>query len=118
MCAPIDGTGQCCETAFVEPARYIEHIRRDGAALAAAAAGHLDCRVPSCPDWDVAALARHVESGHRWFADIVRRRATEGEWTFEEGPDDRDALMSWYEAGLADVVDALSDTNGDELVWN
>ncbi|HEV2311062.1 MAG TPA: maleylpyruvate isomerase N-terminal domain-containing protein, partial [Acidimicrobiia bacterium] len=48
---------------------YRRTVRDEAAALVAAAerAG-LDARVPSCPDWDVAALLAHIGRVHRWAA--------------------------------------------------
>ena len=33
--------------------------------------------VPSCPDWDVGQLLRHVGGAHRWATKVIRTRATE-----------------------------------------
>ncbi|MFG3116534.1 maleylpyruvate isomerase family mycothiol-dependent enzyme [Streptomyces sp. NPDC048197] len=32
--------------------------------------------VPSCPDWNLAQLVRHLGEAHRWVAEVVRTRAT------------------------------------------
>jgi uncharacterized protein (TIGR03083 family) len=44
--------------------------------------GHLDgadlrVPVPTCPGWNVSALARHVDGGQRWARDIVATQASE-----------------------------------------
>lgn len=39
---------------------YLASLRRDPQRLAEAAGGHLDPRVPSCPDWSVADLVRPI----------------------------------------------------------
>ena len=37
----------------------------------------LTVRVPTCPDWNVSQLLRHVDGGHRWAAEIVATRAAQ-----------------------------------------
>ncbi|MGW1372889.1 maleylpyruvate isomerase family mycothiol-dependent enzyme [Streptomyces sp. NPDC002446] len=37
----------------------------------------LTASVPSCPDWNLAQLLRHLGETHRWVEEIVRTRATE-----------------------------------------
>ena len=44
--------------------------------------GHIDgadltVPVPTCPDWNVSQLLRHVDGGHRWAAEIVATRAAQ-----------------------------------------
>lgn len=102
----------------MDPATYLDHLRADGAALGSAAGGALERPVPTCPEWDVAELVRHVGKGHRWFADIVRTRATEGHWRFPQAPAEGGVLLAWYDEGLAALVDVLKATDPDEPVWN
>ncbi|MGW3274125.1 maleylpyruvate isomerase N-terminal domain-containing protein, partial [Streptomyces kronopolitis] len=35
----------------------------------------LTTTVPSCPDWNLAQLLRHLGEAHRWVEEIVRTRA-------------------------------------------
>ena len=39
--------------------------------VTAARSAGLDTPVPSCPDWDVTALLRHVGKIHRWVAQVI-----------------------------------------------
>ncbi|HET6810252.1 MAG TPA: maleylpyruvate isomerase family mycothiol-dependent enzyme [Acidimicrobiales bacterium] len=101
------------------PERYLEQLRSDGAALAAAAAVDTSARVPGCPDWDVAALVGHTGVIHRWVAEILRTRAQErpsrrGFAAPEGGP----AVLEWYRGGLDLLVGALEDAGPDADVWN
>jgi uncharacterized protein (TIGR03083 family) len=93
----------------VDSASLLASLAADGAALAEAADGHLDRPVPSCPDWDVARLVRHMGRVHAWVRQVVaaggeavRRAETGG--SPEEGGD----LLAWYRDGVAQLVDALS----------
>ena len=54
-----------CDLLEVEIARFVEFA---GTAPPAT-------RVPTCPDWDVAELLRHVGSLHRWSAYHVEHHA-------------------------------------------
>ena len=61
---------------------YIDAIERESAAFVAAAdAADSDARVPSCPDWTVDDLLRHVGIVQRWAAGHGRASArTERVW--------------------------------------
>lgn len=102
----------------MDPAVYVQHLRVDGARLGAVAKGKLKHQVPTCPDWSVAELVGHVASAHRWFADIVASRTSEGHWDFLEPPDDTGALLAWYEEGLDGLAAVLDATGPDDPIWN
>jgi uncharacterized protein (TIGR03083 family) len=54
---------------------FIEALRTEGPKLVAAASkAGLDARVPSCPQWDVRELVRHVGGVHHWAAEQVEGR--------------------------------------------
>ena len=97
----------------MEIAEHIAALRREGELLAAAAEdGALAATVPSCPDWTVADVVRHVGGVHRWAASFVtlgRAEATtvEEDAVFFAAPADAD-LLEWYRAAHADLVVALS----------
>ena len=91
---------------------YLEAIRREGPLLLAAAAGAgLDAPVPSCPEWDVRDLVRHVAGVHHWAARQVGGRRTDeltgdlvdivGGWP----PDDE--LLDWAAEQHATLVAVL-----------
>lgn len=93
----------------------VEAIRREGAALSAAAAKDLDAQVPSCPDWDVRQLLNHLGRVHRWATDFVRTGATEGK-PFPPKPDVVD--VAWFDEGVAALASVLEETDPDTPVWN
>jgi len=103
----------------MEPATYVEHVRRDGAALGAAARRDLAAAVPNCPGWDLAALVSHVGTVHRWAAGTVgagpgeRIRLSQ----IPAAPGDHDGLLAWYDEGLASLLGALGAADPDAETW-
>lgn len=98
---------------------YLDALRSDSAALAAAAQLGVDAKVPSCPEWTVADLVSHVGRIHRWVADMVQTHASERPPRGEGSPlPAGDALVDWFEEVSSAVVDALTAADDDEPVWN
>jgi len=105
----------------MEVAEHVERIRADGAALrdAAEVAGP-DAPVPSCPDWTVRDLVRHVGMVHRWAAAQVRdalpaerpESETTGPW-----PADAD-LFRWFADGHQALVGTLAAAPADVACWH
>jgi uncharacterized protein (TIGR03083 family) len=90
-------------------ASYAAAIRTDAATLATAAAkAGPDAPVPTCPDWAVRDLVRHLGGVHRWATSIVASPRTEP-WdvdlpeVVDTWPDD-DTLTTW----LLDGAEALA----------
>jgi hypothetical protein len=58
--------------------RYFEEFEAETARLAGLVHDtDVQQPVPTCPDWTLEQLIGHVGRGHRWSADIVRRRLLE-----------------------------------------
>jgi uncharacterized protein (TIGR03083 family) len=101
----------------------IDALECEGRALADAAekAGP-DAMVPTCPEWTVRELIRHVGYVHRWAATYVREARTqvldddEEELAIGALPAD-DELVSWFRAGHAALVEALRAAPGDLQCW-
>jgi len=98
---------------------HIDAIEHESAAfVTAAASASGDERVPSCPDWAVDDLVRHVGSVQRWAAGMVEQRATEPAWRGEvASPADRDALLDWSREGSAGLVAVLRATPPEAQLW-
>jgi uncharacterized protein (TIGR03083 family) len=77
--------------------------------------------VPTCPDWTIQQLFRHVGRGHRWAAQIVRDRAESylDPRTVRDGkpPSDQDGAIEWLHGSAHAVVDAVADVGDDTPVW-
>ncbi|MFF7355797.1 MULTISPECIES: maleylpyruvate isomerase family mycothiol-dependent enzyme [Streptomyces] len=93
-----------------ETLRFAEVVR--GADPAAA--------VPSCPDWTLADLTRHVGSLQRWFCTLLTRlvqeppRSRDVELGLPENPRD---YPDWVAAGVPGVAAVLRDTDPEAPMW-
>ena len=77
-----------------------------------------DARVPSCPDWTVDDLLRHVAIVQRWATEQVAERRTERVWVEGvETPDARDALLDWVREASAGLVAVLRATPPETPMW-
>ena len=102
----------------MEPAVYLEALRSDGAALSRAARGSPSAPVPSCPGWSMADLVAHVGQVHRDKAGIVRAGGSERPPRAEDPTVTGDALLAWYDEGLADLVEVLVAADPDQPTWS
>lgn len=125
----------------MEKAEYLQALRDDADALAAAASLGLSAAVPSCPGWSVADLVVHTGAVHRAQASIVATRAQEPAGIRREMFDSVPGLLPWLEGsvlmgresdltaippgliewfteGAALLVDALVAADPDEPVWS
>jgi uncharacterized protein (TIGR03083 family) len=104
---------------------WLSALRADGAAFLSAAGepGVLDAGVPSCPDWTVADLVRHLGGVYR------RTRLKAGSANVEESwgpvviPDDApttadEQLVGWFATELARVDAFLDALDPDLPAWN
>ncbi|MEV7775527.1 maleylpyruvate isomerase family mycothiol-dependent enzyme [Kitasatospora sp. NPDC086791] len=108
----------------MEITEHIDALRHEGTRLAEAAARtDLTAPVPTCPDWQVGDLLRHVGYVHRWATAIASRglRAPLDEAGAEAavGPMPSDAaLLDWFREGHATLVDALGKAPADVECWS
>ncbi|WP_006246115.1 maleylpyruvate isomerase family mycothiol-dependent enzyme [Mycolicibacterium tusciae] len=77
--------------------------------------------VPTCPDWTVRQLFRHVGRGNRWAAQIVAERRSE---PLEprgvrngKPPDDEDGAIDWLNGGAKQIISAVDQVGPDARVW-
>ena len=95
---------------------YRRTVRDEAATLVAAAERTgLDAPVPSCPDWDVAALLAHIGRVHRWAAGNIAARELTSPTAIEQPPAG-DALFD-YARGGAVALSAELDRPADEPAW-
>jgi uncharacterized protein (TIGR03083 family) len=84
------------------------------------ASADLDARVPTCPDWDVAALVGHVVGVHTWVRKLVGGAEGFGSFddSFERPGRSPATFASWYrEVGEAMHADLSAHHPGDPC-WN
>src|SRR6266540_1101317 len=102
--------------------RHCAEIVTQTELLAATIAGaDLRTPVPSCPDWTLGMLLRHIGSGHRWAEDIVRTR-TEASIHPDElrklvGDDSGEAPVEWLVEGAHLIAETLRAAGPDQEVW-
>jgi uncharacterized protein (TIGR03083 family) len=96
---------------------YLQSLRDDGAALAAAAREGLDPPVPACEGWTVADLVLHTGMVHRHKLEIVRGRLAGPPRPWPPPSPARADLLRWYEQGLAELVTVLEATDPAAPVW-
>ncbi|MGE2729203.1 maleylpyruvate isomerase family mycothiol-dependent enzyme [Mycolicibacterium vaccae] len=77
--------------------------------------------VPTCGDWNLKQLFRHVGRGNRWAAQIVTQKRNEPldprEVLDGRPPDDPDGAAEWLQAGVELLIDAVDRARSDTRVW-
>jgi uncharacterized protein (TIGR03083 family) len=77
--------------------------------------------VPTCPDWTLKQLFRHVGRGNRWAAQIIAdhrvhpldpRDVRDG-----KPPDDPDAAIDWLNSGAQVIINSVDRAGADARVW-
>lgn len=97
---------------------YLTAIEGDGRVLLGIAADFdLALPVPTCPGWTLRDLVEHVSGANHWVGHCVSSGLSAQERILPEGPSERAALLTWAWQSVADVVEVLSATAPDELVW-
>ncbi|OBK72002.1 maleylpyruvate isomerase family mycothiol-dependent enzyme [Mycobacterium sp. 1274761.0] len=80
-----------------------------------------DTPVPTCPEWTLKQLFRHVGRGNRWAAQIVADRRSDPldprEVPDGKPPEDREAAVDWLNAGARLIVDSVDAVGADTSVW-
>jgi len=77
--------------------------------------------VPTCPDWTMKQLFRHVGRGHRWAAQIIADRLQQelDPRNVHDGkpPEEPDAAIAWLNDGAQLIIDAVDRVGSDARVW-
>jgi uncharacterized protein (TIGR03083 family) len=77
--------------------------------------------VPTCPEWTVRQLFRHVGRGNRWAAQIVADRRDKAldprEVRDGKPPDDHGAAIDWLNDGAQLILDSVDAVGPDTTVW-
>jgi uncharacterized protein (TIGR03083 family) len=106
----------------VEIAEHIAAIQHQGELLATAAAQQdWLTPLPTCPDWQLRDLVRHLGGVHRWATRHVAERLTKPIRDYDPlagpFPDDAD-LIDWFRQGHARLVQTLTDAAPDVECWS
>jgi uncharacterized protein (TIGR03083 family) len=91
------------------------HLEVAAARFSATLEADLEAPVPSCPGWDLRALAAHLGGVHRW-ARSALTRPRPGEQS-DDGPEPSVDLREWFEEGVRDLVETLRATDPAAECW-
>ncbi|MFI6357613.1 maleylpyruvate isomerase family mycothiol-dependent enzyme [Streptomyces sp. NPDC050743] len=102
----------------MDTADFLQTLDREGRLLAAAAAAAgTDAKVPTCPQWQVRDLLRHIGAVHQWAAAVVADGQPDPR-PFGDLPDlDGDELVDWYRDSHRLLVDTLTAAPADLECW-
>lgn len=98
----------------METSRYVACLAHDAARLRAVAEGHLDARVPSCPDWTVADLVRHVAEAYQHKTESIRRGEKPQPWPPDLSTEEPIALL---DRSLADLLAEFEAHDPADRAW-
>jgi len=75
--------------------------------------------VPTCPEWTLEQLMRHVGRGDRWCAQIVAEQSAEyiDPRTVAGGKPAQGDEIAWLNAGPRALLDAVQSTGAQTTVW-
>ncbi|WP_031331190.1 maleylpyruvate isomerase family mycothiol-dependent enzyme [Williamsia sp. D3] len=77
--------------------------------------------VPTCPEWNIQQLFRHVGRGDRWAAQIVGEQrdspADPRQVPNGKPPEDIDGAIEWFNDGVQKLLAAVAETGADTPVW-
>lgn len=77
--------------------------------------------VPTCPDWTIKQLFRHVGRGNRWAAQIVADQREEPldprEVRDGKPPDEPAAAVEWLNDGVRLLIDSVAAVGAHSPVW-
>ena len=98
---------------------YLDQVRLQAVALrAAAVAAGPDADVPTCPDWDVRRLVRHIARVHNW---VVHALDTDPAGSSPSSPDKPpegwDDLLTWWDSAFEDMVAGIERLGPDGPAW-
>jgi uncharacterized protein (TIGR03083 family) len=104
---------------------WIAALRADGGAFLGTIgeSGALKAQVPSCPDWTVGELARHLGSFYRRIRLNAGSAAADEAWgpivvPDEAPPADDPSVVAWFDSELAQIDAFLEALDPDVPTWN
>jgi uncharacterized protein (TIGR03083 family) len=97
---------------------YLEQIEEQSSALrAAAVSAGPAAAVPTCPEWTVDRLVRHLARVHGWVVEALRTAPDADEVPAPRPPQGWDELLSWWDDTRTTLVADLRAAGPDSPVW-
>ncbi|MEH1127823.1 maleylpyruvate isomerase N-terminal domain-containing protein [Micromonospora sp. CPCC 206061] len=88
---------------------------------AVASAPSLDAQVPTCPEWTLFDLVKHLGEGRRSWAATIAAGPTAAAKSTSEGapaaPREREALLAWLAVSTQELLVALREAGPDRGCW-
>jgi len=108
--------------AYLPDERYYTELAAQTARIAEVLHGTDPAQtVPTCPEWTVLDLVRHVGVAERWPAMIIERRSMDlirqSETDDTEPPERPDARSAWLRAGAERLARAVQEHGPDAAIW-
>lgn len=102
----------------VDFASYLEQVEQQAGALrAAAVAAGPDAAVPTCPEWTVHQLVRHIGRVHNMVVQALRSEPTAERVRAEQSPEAWEPLLAWWDEQLATMLRDLRAAGPDAPAW-
>lgn len=101
----------------MEPQAYVDALERESRALAEAADGHLEARVPSCPEWSVADLVWHTQEVHSFWEQVVGQQLQDPRTAVVGPRPPVDLLVTAFRRGADRLARLLAEADPKATVW-
>lgn len=97
---------------------YLGSIEADRRALAGIATDFEPALpIPTCPDWTLKDLLDHVSGATRWMTKCVAEGEAAQQRVLPPAPKGQQELIDWFNQSIDELLDVLSSTPPDALVW-
>ncbi len=97
---------------------YLDHVGRQAAALrAAAVAAGPDAEVPTCADWTVLRLVRHIARVHSWVVQALDADPAGDAPRAERPPEEWAAALDWWDGQVEAMVSGLRKRGPEGPAW-
>jgi uncharacterized protein (TIGR03083 family) len=102
----------------VDYASYLEHVERQASAMrAAVVAAGPDAPVPTCPEWTVQRLVRHVARVYGWVVRALGTTPDADPGNAHQPPETWDAVLSWWDDALGTMLADLRAKGPEAPAW-
>lgn len=102
----------------MEFASYLEQVAEQARALrATAVSAGPAAAVPTCPEWTVQQLVRHIARVHSWVVHALATAPNAQPEPADRPPDEWDALLAWWDDCLDTMLASLRAGGADAPTW-